>query len=101
MKICLVIAGNGREFDFLMEEKIRTGLSYSKFGRSPVVVGDTRYYYIHRPEQMRGFNDVEVLFYGTFYERKNLAEFEKQAKIIEFTSKCSKAPTGDDGKGVG
>lgn len=79
MKICLVVAGNGAEFDYLMKEKIRDGKSYSKFGRLPTIIDGTRYYYIHRPEQMHGFHNVEVIFYGTYFNRKNLDEFEKMA----------------------
>lgn len=83
-KVTLVIAGSIREFIGLamdmmhLQNKLVKRLSDSKF-----LCDGTEYIYMNRPRYMRGFRNVEVLFYGNWLDlpRQDIEEFEIMAKI--------------------
>lgn len=85
MKTVLVVAGNKSQFDsfmgdFSLEEVEKVSYSAAQF----TLKDGTRYIYVSDPIKMKGFRGVETKFIGTFYELKNLDEFEREARFASY-----------------
>lgn len=75
----LIIAGTGLEFDFYMQAVAKDSKGAVRRGSRWEVDG-TIYYYITRPEQIRGTQPKDIQFIGSYLDRPNISELQEEAK---------------------
>lgn len=73
MKTIAVIAGSLRQFESFCDD-LRREYQNCKLSNATLEVGDKRYMYISRPEQLRGLRNYEIERYGLWYERRDINE---------------------------
>ena len=76
MKKILVIAGNYKQF---LDHAKGLNPEAISLSRLRALVSDKEYIFIDNPMHMKGFRGVEVEFWGTYWERKDILELTKEA----------------------
>lgn len=70
-KLVGVIAGNAREFEFYSNEICLGATSYTRTHHA-TIVDDTKYIYVHEPDNMRGVQFADIIVYGNYFLKKDL-----------------------------
>jgi hypothetical protein len=88
-QIILVVAGNYKQFEFKIREKMAAlknepYIFKNMFSSGSFETDTEKYIYMSEPVRMKGFRNVQVQFWGTYYDLSNLNEFEEETKVIYY-----------------
>lgn len=74
----MVVAGSMNEFRRMISD-LSFDCRGSLIGTDRAIVDSVRYYYVSSPETLRGINNVDFTFVGTWHERKDIDEIRSIA----------------------